>query len=185
MDKIISFIIGYITGSFPSAYILGKIFKKIDIRKLGDGRIGMSFSIKEMGKRIGISVGMLDFLKGFLTLLILTGIGFSKGCLIFTGIGSIIGHDWSLFIGFKGGLGAMTTYGVLFYFYPVELVVFIILGLIFYSIVKNTYYTTFFITAGISFTSIFTKKDFFMFLLPLLLLAIMTLKIRKTREINA
>lgn len=172
-------------GSFPSAYLLGKIFKKIDIRKVGDGRIGMSFSIKKMGKKVGITVGILDFMKGFLTLLILAGIGFSKGCLAFAGIGSMIGHDWSLFMGFKGGLGAMTMYGVLFYFYPVELVVFMILGAIFYHIVKNTYYTTFFITAGVSLTSIFTKKDFFMFLLPLLLFAIMTFKIKKAKEINA
>lgn len=185
MDKIFSFIAGYITGSFPSAYILGKIFKKIDIKKVGDGRIGMSFSIKTMGKKIGVAVGVLDFMKGFLTLVFLSGIGLSKGCLPFAGIGSMIGHDWSLFMGLKGGLGAMTMYGVLFYFYPVELIVFIILGAIFYLIVKNTYYTTFFVVAGVSFTSIFTKQDFFMFLLPLALFFIMTLKIRKAKEINA
>jgi len=128
MDKIFSFIIGYMTGSFPSAYIIGRIFKKIDMRKVGNGRIGASFSIKMMGKKLGITVGIMDFMKGFLILLILSGVGLSKSSLVFAGIGLMMGHNRSLFMGFKGGLGAATMYGVLFYFYPVELILFLILG---------------------------------------------------------
>ncbi len=184
--EIISFFIGYIFGSFPSAYLIGKIFKNIDMRKVGNGRIGASFSSKVMGLKFGIIVGILDFLKGFLPLVFLSSIGFNKFSLIFSSIGEITGHNWSIFMGFKGGLGALVMYGVLFYFFPLEfLIIFSFTG-IFYFLIRNTYYSTFFLVSGISLTSIFTKKDFFLFVLPLFLFLIMTFKLKSIKkEANA
>jgi len=181
----LSFLIGYFSGSFPSAYILGKIFKNFDMRKVGNGRIGASFSFKYLGKTLGIIVGIFDFMKGFLPLIILSNIGFDKSSLLFCGIGGMLGHNWSILIGFKGGLGASVMYGVFFYFYPFELILSFLFGSIFYLFTKNTYYSTFFIISCISLLSIFTKKDFSLFLLPLILFSIMTFKKRKIREMNA
>ena len=185
MGNILSFFIGYFSGSFPSAYVLGKIFKNFDMTQVGNGRIGASFSFKYLGKTIGIVVGILDFTKGFLPLLILSKIGFEKLSLLFCAIGLMLGHNWSIFIGFKGGLGAMIMYSIFLYFYPFELILFLFFGSIFYILTKNTYYSTFFIISGISFLSIFTKKDFYFFILPLILFSIMSFKKRKIKELNA
>ena len=184
MDKIISFILGYFSGSFPSAYIIGKVFKKFDMRKVGNGRIGAAFSYKMMGKKFGIIVGILDFLKGFLPCLFLSYIIQDKASLIFSGIGSIIGHNWSIFMQFKGGLGALVMYGVFFYIYPLEFLLSLFPSIVFYFLTKNTYYATFFIILWISLTSILTKKDFLLFIFPLILFSIMTIKKKRVKEVN-
>ncbi len=182
MNKIVSFILGYFSGSFPSAYIVGKLFKKFDMRKVGNGRIGAAFSYKIMGKKFGIIVGILDFSKGFLPLLLLSWIGEDKTSLLFSGIGAMVGHNWSIFMQFKGGLGALVMYGVFFYIYTFEFLLSLLPAIIFYFLVRNSYYATFFIILWVSFTSILTKKDISLFLLPFILFLVMSFKKKMIKE---
>ncbi|MDD5567781.1 MAG: glycerol-3-phosphate 1-O-acyltransferase PlsY [Candidatus Omnitrophica bacterium] len=116
---ILGIIISYLFGSIPTAYIFGRIIKGTDIRKFGSGNVGATNALRLLGKGWGITVLALDILKGFLPVAILpnilgirANISLESFC-IFAGVGCICGHNWTIFLRFKGGKGVATTLGVL------------------------------------------------------------------------
>lgn len=112
MKFIVIGIISYFIGSFSSAYFLGKAFKKIDIRTQGSGNSGATNAIRVMGAKIGILTFLLDFLKGIVAVYIGFLLKGYNGGLV-AGICAVLGHDFPLFLGFKGGKGVATTLGAL------------------------------------------------------------------------
>ncbi len=68
---ILGIIISYLIGSIPTAYIAGKILKGIDIRKAGSGNVGATNALRVLGKRAGISVLLVDILKGVLAVILI------------------------------------------------------------------------------------------------------------------
>ena len=113
-------IISYLIGSVPTAYIFGKALKGIDIRKSGSGNVGATNAWRVLGKSAGISVLAIDVAKGILSVIFLSRI-FSGATrfipeelfLIFLGVSCICGHNWTIFLKFKGGKGIATSLGVL------------------------------------------------------------------------
>lgn len=106
-------IMGYLLGSFPSAYIAGRRLRGVDIREVGDGNMGTANAWRELGARAGIAVIIVDMGKGAAAMLIATAIGVPLPALLFVGLAAVAGHNWPLFLGFRGGRGAATTIGVL------------------------------------------------------------------------
>lgn len=108
MKIILTIIFAYLIGCFSSAYFIGKIFKKLDIRSHGSGNSGATNAIRVMGLKLGLLTFFLDFAKGIIAVLI--GYRFMEydGGLI-AAIFVVLGHDFPLFIGFKGGKGVATT----------------------------------------------------------------------------
>lgn len=112
MKLIIIALLSYLIGCFSSAYFVGKIFKRIDIRAHGSGNVGSTNAMRVMGKKLGILTFLLDFSKGIIAVLIGYWIlGFNGGLI--ASIFVVIGHDWPVFIGFKGGKGVATTLSAL------------------------------------------------------------------------
>jgi acyl phosphate:glycerol-3-phosphate acyltransferase len=117
----VALIISYVLGSIPTAYLFGRMLKGIDIRKVGSGNIGATNAMRALGKWPGITVLLLDILKGF-AVVVLLGDYFSnkpifwqaQNLRIIMGLCSICGHNWTIFLKFKGGKGVATTFGVLF-----------------------------------------------------------------------
>ncbi len=111
-------IISYLLGSIPTAYILGRILKGIDIRKFGSGNVGATNAFRVLGPTWGIVVLILDISKGIIPVTVLADYflnywGNSEIILrIFFGLACICGHNWTLFLRFKGGKGVATTLGV-------------------------------------------------------------------------
>jgi glycerol-3-phosphate acyltransferase PlsY len=105
--------IGYLLGSLPTAYIAGRVLKGEDIRQIGDENPGAANAYRELGAWIGILVGIIDAGKGILTVLIAQAGGASQAVVMFTGVAAVIGHNWPVFIGFRGGRGESTAIGVL------------------------------------------------------------------------
>lgn len=113
-------LISYLIGSIPTAYIFGRLLKGIDIRKFGSGNIGATNALRVLGKPAGIAVLVLDILKGFAAVFFLgniiapriTGISDITARVIL-GFCCICGHNWTIFLRFKGGKGMATTLGVL------------------------------------------------------------------------
>jgi len=102
----------YLVGCFSSAYLVGKVFKKMDIRSHGSGNAGATNALRVMGKKLGVLTFLLDFSKGIIAVLIGYRImGFNGGLI--AAIFSVIGHDWPVFLGFRGGKGIATTIGAL------------------------------------------------------------------------
>ena len=106
-------LIGYLLGSLPTAYIAGRICKGEDIRRMGDENSGAANAYRELGSKAGILVGLIDAGKGALAVLIAQAGGASQTVVMFTGIAAVAGHNWPVFIGFRGGRGESTAIGVL------------------------------------------------------------------------
>ena len=120
----------YFIGAIPFAYIIVKLVKKIDIRTVGSGNAGATNAARVLGKWGFISVFVLDALKGFIPVFISLH---SYGQTIITLITAavvVLGHTYTVFLGFKGGKGVATGAGVFLALAPIEigigLVVFII-----------------------------------------------------------
>jgi len=103
-------LISYLVGSIPWAYIFGRLLKGIDIRHFGSGNVGATNALRVLGRGPGIVVLVLDILKGLLTVVIL---GQTEILSIVFGLCCICGHNWTVFLKFKGGKGVATTLGVL------------------------------------------------------------------------
>lgn len=131
--QILLIIAAYFIGSIPFAYIIVKLVKKIDIRTVGSGNAGATNAARVLGKWGFISVFLLDAFKGFLPVFIsLHYYGQTMITLVVAAV-VVLGHTYTVFLGFKGGKGVATGAGVFLALAPAEigigLVVFIIVFL--------------------------------------------------------
>jgi len=106
-------LLGYFVGSIPTAYIAGRLLKGRDIRQMGDGNVGARNAFFQLGAKAGISIFFIDAGKGALAILIAQAASLPQVAILLTGVVSVIGHNWPVFIGFRGGRGEATTIGVL------------------------------------------------------------------------
>lgn len=112
MKILLIIILAYLIGTFSSAYVIGKFTKGIDIREHGSGNSGTTNALRVLGKQLGLLTFVFDFGKGILATvigkLILGDIG-----VLLSGIAVVSGHNWPIFIGWKGGKGVAASLGVL------------------------------------------------------------------------
>ena len=106
-------LIGYLLGSIPTAYIAGRVLKGRDIRHMGDENAGAANAYRELGPKVGVAVFFTDAAKGALVILIAQASNMSQVVVMSAGAAAVIGHNWPVFIGFRGGRGESTTIGVL------------------------------------------------------------------------
>ena len=131
MGKILIIIItSYFIGNFSSAFILGKVFKNKDIRDHGSGNAGATNALRVFGLKLGLGAFVLDILKGIIAVNIGNYYLGYNGALI-AGIFVVIGHDWPLFLKFKGGKGIATSLGVMLYLHLPTALICIVIGRIF------------------------------------------------------
>ncbi|SDM77704.1 glycerol-3-phosphate acyltransferase PlsY [Fictibacillus solisalsi] len=112
MDILLLFIGAYLLGSISFSYIITKGFKKGDIRKLGSGNAGATNTLRVIGVGPAILVLLLDALKGIVPVWIALSLHYPLITAIVAGGMAIIGHNWPVYYGFKGGKGVATTIGV-------------------------------------------------------------------------
>jgi acyl phosphate:glycerol-3-phosphate acyltransferase len=106
-------VISYLLGSIPTAYIAGRLIHGQDIRQMGDSNMGAANAYRQLGARVGIVVGIIDSAKGALAVLIAHAANLPVIWVLIVGIAAVIGHNWPVFLGFRGGRGVSTTIGVL------------------------------------------------------------------------
>jgi glycerol-3-phosphate acyltransferase PlsY len=106
-------VLAYLLGSIPSAYIAGRLSKGRDIRQMGDGNMGAQNAFYQLNPGIGIAVGIIDAAKGSLAILIAQAANVPQVTMLLVGMAAVIGHNWPIFLGFRGGRGESTTIGVL------------------------------------------------------------------------
>jgi glycerol-3-phosphate acyltransferase PlsY len=106
-------LLSYLLGSIPTAYIAGRLIKGEDIRQMGDGNMGAQNAFHQLGAKTGLSVGIIDAAKGILAILIAQLAGIPQVSVLLAGTAAVIGHNWPVFLGFRGGRGECTTIGVL------------------------------------------------------------------------
>ena len=114
MERILCIIIGYVLGCIQTAYIIGKLYKKIDIRDYGSGNAGATNAMRVLGMRIGVLTLAVDALKAILAVVVTALIfGYdNKYLLLYAGIGVVLGHNYPFYMKFKGGKGVAATLGI-------------------------------------------------------------------------
>lgn len=134
MVKYLLVLFAYLIGSIPFSYILGKIFKGQDIRKLGSGNLGATNAFRVFGKPIGFAVLILDTLKsGFLVFIMINTTWMSTWDLfpaLIYGFISVIGHVFPIWFKFKGGKGVASSFGLLLIYNPLVALAMVIAFLI-------------------------------------------------------
>jgi glycerol-3-phosphate acyltransferase PlsY len=120
MDVITGIITGYFLGSIPSAYIAGRLKKGVDIRQVGGGNMGALNAIRELGWTTGSIVLFVDLGKGILAILVARWLGLSLPWILAAGFAAVVGHNWPVFLKFRGGKGGATVMGVLLALVPLE-----------------------------------------------------------------
>ena len=112
-------VIGYLLGSVPFAYIAARLVKGVDIRQVGGGNNGALNVIREIGLAPGLSVLIADMGKGILAIYVARWLGLAEIWILVAGFAAIAGHNWTVFLKFRGGKGGATTLGVLLALMPV------------------------------------------------------------------
>ncbi|MBA7690980.1 Glycerol-3-phosphate acyltransferase [subsurface metagenome] len=106
-------LLGYLLGSIPAAYIAGRLVRGEDIRQMGNGNVGAANAFRELGAKAGIGVFFVDAGKGALAIFIAQAANLPQVAVLLTGVVAVAGHNWPVFLGFRGGRGFSTTIGVL------------------------------------------------------------------------
>ena len=117
---IIAIIIGYLLGSIPSAYITTRLTKGQDIRQLGGGNVGGLNTYREVGFLPATAVAIVDLSKGAATVAIsLWLLQASTLFVLLAGLAAVIGHNWMVWLKFRGGKGMGATIGAISVLLPV------------------------------------------------------------------
>jgi len=135
-------LLGYVMGTCPTAYVLGKKFTGKDIRKLGDGNMGARNAYHEISHKVGILIFFIDAAKGLLAVLAAQLLDLSQVVVLATGMAVVAGHNWPVFLHFKGGRGEATTIGVFYALIPLPTLILTIPTVLMLLIVKNVIITT-------------------------------------------
>lgn len=106
-------IAAYLIGSIPTAYIAGRLIRGVDIRRIGDGNVGAANAYRQLGTGVGLAVGVVDGAKGVLAVVIALVSDAPQPVVLLAGAAAVAGHNWPVFLGFRGGRGESTTIGVL------------------------------------------------------------------------
>jgi glycerol-3-phosphate acyltransferase PlsY len=112
MPIIVVFLLAYLLGSLPFGYLLARIWN-IDIRERGSGNIGATNVLRTLGPLPAALVFGLDLLKGTAAVYLATSVTTNQWLIVLIGATAILGHMFSVFLGFKGGRGVATGLGLL------------------------------------------------------------------------
>ncbi|MDH7499814.1 MAG: glycerol-3-phosphate 1-O-acyltransferase PlsY [candidate division NC10 bacterium] len=104
-------LVAYLLGAIPFGVIIARLQRGIDIRDHGSGNIGTSNVLRTLGKRAALLTLGGDLLKGYCSVLLGHLLGLSEPWWVAAGLAAIIGHNWPVYIGFRGGKGVATTFG--------------------------------------------------------------------------
>lgn len=115
---LLGFVLGHVCGSVPSGLWLVQAFHGIDIRNYGSKNIGTTNVFRTVGPKTAVLVLIADAFKGILAVGIMSYFFHNPLLDVVTALGALLGHNYSLFLGFKGGKGVATALGLLIFMMP-------------------------------------------------------------------
>ena len=118
MKIAIAIFVAYLLGSCPTAYLVARLRKGIDIRQVGSRNLGAMNVIYSVGVVEGVLVLFLDMAKGTAAILVSWWLGVPLAVQLVSGGTAVIGHVFPVFLGFRGGRGGATCLGILGTFMP-------------------------------------------------------------------
>ena len=142
VSGIIAIVAAYMVGSFPTGYVVTRLFVRKDIRQLGSGNVGANNVFGQVGPMAGITVGLVDVSKGAAAVAIAHTIVdiplFEPGLyVVLAGLAAVVGHIWPIYLKFIGGNGLAVTFGTLIILMPLELGIFCAVVLLLWAVTRN------------------------------------------------
>ena len=147
INLIIVSVYSYFLGSIPFGFILTKIFLKQDIRETGSGNIGATNVLRTGNKFLAILTLVLDFLKGYMTIIIT--LKYFNDLILLSALICLLGHIFSIWLKFKGGKGVATYLGILLALSVNYFLIFIIVWVSILLILKYSSLSSILATYGI------------------------------------
>ncbi|MGH2581669.1 MAG: glycerol-3-phosphate acyltransferase [Anaerolineales bacterium] len=114
-NLLIAIVFGYLLGSIPFTQLVARTVKGIDLRKVGSQNVGGRNLTRQLGLAWGLTGGMLDVGKGFASIWLAEAIGVSYPLRMLAGIAAVAGHNWPVWLKFRGGKGLATFVGAALY----------------------------------------------------------------------
>ena len=114
----IAIICAYLIGSFPTAYLAGRLRKGVDIREVGSRNVGAMNVFYKVGFVAGLIVLAIDIGKGIAAVALARWLGVPLIAQLFAGLAAVIGHSFPVFLKFRGGRGGATCIGILVFLMP-------------------------------------------------------------------
>ncbi|MDI6829817.1 MAG: glycerol-3-phosphate 1-O-acyltransferase PlsY [Actinomycetota bacterium] len=108
----------YLLGSIPFGLVVSRLKFHRDLRELGSGNIGATNVLRNFGARAFVAVMIMDMAKGVAAVAVGRALGLGPSLSLVAGLASIMGHNWSLYLRFRGGKGIATSGGVIIAAYP-------------------------------------------------------------------
>ena len=125
-QNILLYLTAYLLAAIPFGFILAKVFANVDVRKEGSGNIGATNVLRvlkdkapHLAKKLTIATFALDAMKGAIVILVAMALGAEPTVLWMIAVLSVLGHCFSPFLGFEGGKGVATGFGVLLVMLPI------------------------------------------------------------------
>jgi len=110
----------YLLGSIPSAYLMARFVAGMDIRRAGDGNVGAKNTFESVGWLPGLVVAAADVGKGALAVVMARHFDLPENVVLWAGACAVLGHDFSLFLRFRGGQGMAAMVGIFGVLFPYE-----------------------------------------------------------------
>jgi glycerol-3-phosphate acyltransferase PlsY len=109
---------GYLLGSIPTAYLVGKWLRNLDVRQYGSGTVSGSMVFEHVARWAVVPVGLFDMAKAGLPAWLAVQLGLGMTVAAAAGLAAVAGHNWPVFLRFTGGRGLGTFMGVLLVLFP-------------------------------------------------------------------
>lgn len=143
---VVTALLAYLLGSIPTGFLVAQA-KGVDIRAVGSGNIGATNVLRTLGKPAGIFVLVMDALKGWVAVVLMTrlvllafGLGADGArmevCQIIAALCAILGHNYTCWLHFKGGKGIATSAGVLLALVPWALITIFIIWIVVFAVTR-------------------------------------------------
>lgn len=121
--------IAYLLGSIPWGVIMGRA-SGVDLTRIGSGSTGGTNAMRALGPILGVTVGLLDIIKAALATWLAARFGSTHWIAATAGVAAVLGHNFSVFLGFRGGKGVAASIGVYAVLAPVALAYALPVGLL-------------------------------------------------------
>jgi len=180
--------LAYLIGSFPSTLIIGKLVGRTDMRVEGDGKISAAAVYRRVGRIPYAIVVLMDIGKGALAVVAARALTDSMPLILIAGFFAMVGHCWSAFMNFHGGLGATVMCGVFTATVPWPLVIGLVVGIIVLLIIHKSGISSGVVIAVMTITLLVQKLwldidiPWYLVFYPAIMISLMVLKHLQTRR---
>lgn len=134
LNNLIAILLGYLLGAIPTGVVVCRLKSGVKLHEVGSGHTGGTNALRTSGVWAGLITAVVDILLGSAAILLARALTDNEWVAAIAGILAILGHNWSIYINFKGGIGLSTTFGTLVCLFPLKTLAVVGLVILFYAL---------------------------------------------------